>query len=205
MSFNPKGQYLMYGGADRKEVYVQEGELYNAKHQRLAPDLNHLNRNRYAMNAELRVKVVQQRAAKEFHTKLSKLQAEQAEFERQMLAMHESELTEQTRELEESLLPAIPPHPSTPQVAPIVLTEIERRLLGATDSGESPQARGKVEDIPLDLEDDIDLGMDLEFDGPEVELDPEPVKGEINNLNNFDPVVKSTKTVAIPRKVKKAK
>ena len=152
MSFNPKGQYQLFNSMGRREVYVQAGKMYNTKHEDLMekftasrgsyPDGDHrknwtiidwMNHNLYAMNPELRTRMIEQQVAEAQREKLERLQAEAQQMRATMMAESEAELYRHQRELEEHLLPSIPPSPEAPPIKPAYLTSIEQKLFGGGD------------------------------------------------------------------------
>lgn len=177
--FNPKGQYLRYSGGNRREVYLQAGKLYNIKHEPLKADLNWLEQNGYAMNAELRNEVVRQQATLRHQKELEAIQAKIAAETARLMAEQEAEINEHYKELSYS---APPPSPKRRQHEEIKLTSVEKRLLNLPD----PEPEQSDEE---DEEEDADLFQegDLDSVGPIVEDEPAQSLRSLGSKGSPDP------------------
>lgn len=186
MSFDPKGQYLLFNSTGRREVFLQAGRMYNTKGQDLYDQyvrdkerfpegdnrknwtiIDWINHNRYAMNAELRTRMIEQQVAESQKEELERLQAKAQQMRAQMMAESEAELFKHQSELEAHLLPAVPESPEAPPIKPAFLTSVEQKLFGNPEPTARP-AEDPFEDILSD--DTSDFDSDVSVGG--VKLNP---------------------------------
>lgn len=177
-TFNPKGKYMKFAGGNRKEVFVQEGHLFNAMHQALPTDLRWLDQKGYAMNAELRKEVVRQQTVKKYQARKAQLEREIAEETARVQALQDQELSELYDGEEKDHYDAPPPSPKALEKSSVVLTSVEKKLAGIE------------EDVPeVDLSDEDDDEEDLISDGDlaPTQSSPNPFEGVDDDDDGLPP------------------
>lgn len=166
--FNPRGQYIQYGGDGRASVYVQGGILFDEKGHDLMylyltdPDrsrfkniLYWMNYMGYAMNSELRHEVVKLRREQELR---ARMEAEMAKLDAQQsadLAQLEKELNDAARAARFKNMGPIPEDPSEKVIPELELTDTERSVLGEYE--ESFGLPAPQEDADIFAQDMADL------------------------------------------------
>lgn len=131
--FDPKGQYVQYGGESKREVYVQEGRFYNIKGDQLPWNLAWLEENNYCISNDLRSVVIEQQTKLKYAQEKAALDARmKADMEAQLrafdteAALHRKELEELNQKSEDK------------KKSQIKLTEVEKRLYGHEEVADDP-------------------------------------------------------------------
>lgn len=136
--FNPKGQYMLYAGGNRREVYLQDGCFYNIQHELLPTDLKWLDENGYAMNAELRNEVINQMTRQKYRRELDELNAKIEQESAKLREAQATELDKHYKQMTQSTSPA--------PKSDLKLTQVEKALYGVVDPPEPDPFAGVQEE-----------------------------------------------------------